>query len=234
MNLSGRGALNPCENSGMFTGIITGLGRIVAIHSLGSSSNHGKRLNIEAPAGYLDDVGLGDSIAINGACMTVVSLDTAASQFHIDISAESLDKTSGMAETGLVNLEKALRAHDRLGGHIVSGHVDGIGRVTYFAEVGESWELRIVVPKELAKYLAYKGSITVNGVSLTVNTVADLEEKAGGGCDISINLIPHTVENTALGQLAAGSTVNLEIDLIARYVERMLQDTTHNSQRTPQ
>ena len=207
----------------MFTGIITGLGRIVDIQSLGSSSDHGKRLTIETPPDYLADVGLGDSIAINGACMTVISFDVAARQFSIDISAESLDKTSGLAQTGPVNLEKALRAHDRLGGHIVSGHVDGIGRVTYFSQVGESWEMRILAPQELAKYLAYKGSITVNGVSLTVNRVADLAEKASAGCEISINLIPHTVENTALGQLAAGSSVNLEIDLIARYVERMLQ-----------
>ena len=207
----------------MFTGIITGLGRIVDIQSLGSSSDHGKRLTIETPPDYLADVGLGDSIAINGACMTVISFDVAERQFSIDISAESLDKTSGLAQTGPVNLEKALRAHDRLGGHIVSGHVDGIGRVTYFSQVGESWEMRILAPQELAKYLAYKGSITVNGVSLTVNRVADLAEKASAGCEISINLIPHTVENTALGQLAAGSSVNLEIDLIARYVERMLQ-----------
>ncbi len=210
----------------MFTGIITGLGRIVAVHRLGSSSDHGKRLTIEVPAGYLDDVGLGDSIALNGACMTVVSLEPAAHQFSIDISAESLDKTSGLsnsAQTGTINLEKALRAHDRLGGHIVSGHVDGIGSVTYFVQIGESWELRVLAPPELAKYMAYKGSITVNGVSLTVNRVTDLPD--GQGCEISINLIPHTVQNTALGQLTAGTTVNLEIDTVARYVERMLQDT---------
>ena len=224
----------------MFTGIITGLGRIVAVQSLGSSSHHGKRLTIETPAGYLDDVGLGDSIAINGACMTVVSFDPATRQFDIEISAESLDKTSSLAETGRVNLEKALRAHDRLGGHIVSGHVDGIGSVSFFEQVGESWELRVLIPRALAKYLAYKGSITVNGVSLTVNTVNDLEElktgaaeESGPGCEISINLIPHTVENTALGQLANGSKVNLEIDLIARYVERMLQNTSKNSQKAP-
>ena len=138
-------------------------------------------------------------------------------------------KTSGLSETGIINLEKALRAHDRLGGHIVSGHVDGIGKVTHFAEVGESWELRIQAPLELAKYMAYKGSITVNGVSLTVNRVQDLAD--GKGCEISINLIPHTVENTALGQLRQGSSVNLEIDLIARYVERMLQDTGKNQNK---
>jgi riboflavin synthase len=202
----------------MFTGIITGVGRIVAVRDLGSSLLHGKQLAVQTPPGYLDDVGLGDSIAINGACMTVTALDLPQQHFSIDISAESLDKTTGLTHNGTVNLEKALRAHDRLGGHIVSGHVDGIGDVTHFARVGESWELRILAPPALAKFLAYKGSITVNGVSLTVNSVADSTQ----GCEVSINLIPHTVDNTALGQLAAGSCVNLEIDLIARYVERML------------
>ena len=202
----------------MFTGIITGVGRIAAVHDLGSSLQHGKRLEIEVPAGYLDDVGLGDSIALNGACMTVVELDLPKRRFTIDISAESLDKTAGLAQTGPINLEKALRAHDRLGGHIVAGHVDGIGSVTRLEQVGESWELRVLAPRGLAKYLAYKGSITVNGASLTVNSVADSAE----GCEVSINLIPHTVQNTALGSLKAGSRVNLEIDLIARYVERML------------
>jgi len=210
----------------MFTGIITGVGRIAALHDLGSSLSHGKRLTLEVPAGYLDDVGLGDSIAINGACMTVTSFDVATNQFTIDISAESLDKTCGLDKLSKVNLEKALRAHDRLGGHIVSGHVDGIGKVSYFAQVGESWELKIMSPASMGKYLAYKGSITVNGVSLTVNKVMDVAE----GCEFSINLIPHTVENTALGTLQAGSHVNLEIDLIARYVERMLNnDASANS-----
>lgn len=202
----------------MFTGIITGVGRIAAVHAAGSSPSHGKRLTIVSPQHYLDDVGLGDSIALNGACMTVTALDAAACQFTIDISAESLAKTAGLDALGPINLEKALRANDRLGGHLVSGHVDGIGSVTHFAQVGESWELRIRAPKALAKYLAYKGSITVNGVSLTVNRVTDTAD----GCEVSINLIPHTVENTALGALTFGSRVNLEIDLIARYVERML------------
>ena len=203
----------------MFTGIITGVGRIAAVHDLGSSLQHGKRLTLEAPAGYLEDVGLGDSIAINGACMTVTTLDLPARLFTIDISAESLARTAGLDAAGPpVNLEKALRAHDRLGGHIVSGHVDGIGRVAHFAPVGESWELRILAPADLGRYLAYKGSITVNGVSLTVNAVRDIAE----GCEVSINLIPHTITHTALHALAAGSAVNLEIDLIARYVERML------------
>lgn len=201
----------------MFTGIITGVGRISDVRALGDGSTHGKQLTVAAPPGYLSDVGLGDSIAINGACMTVTSMDAARAVFTVDVSAESLDKTTGLAATGPVNLEKALRANDRLGGHLVSGHVDGIGRVTHFAAVGESWALRIDAPQALAKFLAYKGSITVNGVSLTVNRVADHP----GGCEISINLIPHTVENTALGHLQAGAAVNLEIDLIARYIERM-------------
>jgi riboflavin synthase len=212
----------------MFTGIITGVGRIVAVHDLGSSLDHGKRLTLQAPAGYLDDVGLGDSIALNGACMTVTTLDVSRHQFTIDISVESLARTSGLDQQGSVNLEKALRAHDRLGGHIVSGHVDGIGQVSHFAQVGESWELRVLAPLALARYLAYKGSITVNGVSLTVNQVVDQSD----GAEISINLIPHTVENTALGTLKAGSSVNLEIDTVARYVERMLRVDT--SLKAPQ
>jgi riboflavin synthase len=202
----------------MFTGIITSMGQIAAVQPLGDTAAHGKRLVITPPAGYLDDVGLGDSIALNGACMTVTSMDAAAPQFTIDISAESLLKTTGLDTPGPINLEKALRANDRLGGHMVSGHVDGIGKVTHFAQVGESWELRVLAPRDLARYLAYKGSITINGVSLTVNRIADL----AGGCEASINLIPHTVQNTALGHLRTGSKVNLEIDLIARYVARMM------------
>ncbi len=214
----------------MFTGIITGVGRIVAIHAISSlessantaSSVFGKRLMINTPAGYLDDVGLGDSIAINGACMTVTSFDLAKNEFSIDISAESLLKTAGLDEIGAVNLEKALRANDRLGGHIVSGHVDGVGRVSFFEPVGESWELRITCPPELGKFMAYKGSITVNGVSLTVNRVSDSTANDKLSTELSINLIPHTIENTALGNLKAGANVNLEIDTVARYVERML------------
>ena len=202
----------------MFTGIITGVGHIAAAHPLGNAPSHGKRLTITAPPGYLDDVGLGDSIALNGACMTVTTLAPAQSQFTIDISAESLSKTAGLDAIGPINLEKALRANDRLGGHLVSGHVDGLGHVTHFAQVGESWELRVLAPPELARFLAYKGSIVINGVSLTVNRIADLPT----GCEMSINLIPHTVENTALGHLRVGSSVNLEVDLIARYCERML------------
>jgi riboflavin synthase len=209
----------------MFTGIITGVGRITAVNEVhgkepadAPAAAFGKRLTVQAPAGYLDDVGLGDSIALNGACMTVTGLDAAQGRFTIDISAESLARTAGLDQPGTINLEKALRANDRLGGHLVSGHIDGVGEVTLFAQVGESWELHIMVPADIGKFLAYKGSITVNGVSLTVNSVAD----SSRGTEVSINLIPHTISNTALGSLRAGTRVNLEIDLIARYVERML------------
>jgi riboflavin synthase len=205
----------------MFTGIITGIGRIAAVHPLGASAAHGKRLSIACPPHYLDDVALGDSIALNGACMTVTTLNVLAQQFTVDISAESLNKTAALDALGPINLEKALRAHDRLGGHIVSGHVDGIGCVTHFEQVGESWQLQVLAPVTLAKYLAYKGSITINGVSLTVNRIQDQPN----GCEMHINLIPHTVQNTALGALRTNSKVNLEIDLIARYVERMLSQT---------
>jgi riboflavin synthase len=214
-----------CDNRAMFTGIITGLGRIVQTTALGSDAGHGLRLHIQAPVGYLDDARLGDSIAINGACMTVAALDREQNRFQIDISAESLAKTRGLAEPGEINLEKALRANDRLGGHLVSGHVDGVGTVTRFGWVGESRELCILAPRALGRYLAYKGSITVNGASLTVNSVADLPE----GCEIQINLIPHTLASTTLGGLQLGQGVNLEVDQIARYVERMLGQTSANT-----
>jgi riboflavin synthase len=200
----------------MFTGIISGLGQITEVTALGAGAAHGKRLTITTRKGYLADVQLGDSIALNGACMTVTTID--GDRFGIDISAESLARTAGLDATGPVNLEKALRAHDRLGGHLVAGHVDGLGEVTHFSAVGESWELRVAAPRELARFLAYKGSITVNGVSLTVNRVADTPT----ACEFSINLIPHTLRETTLGELAVGARVNLEVDLIARYVERML------------
>ncbi|HDR9485869.1 TPA: riboflavin synthase [Burkholderia aenigmatica] len=200
----------------MFTGIVAAVGRIESIQPLGASADAGVRLTVLADGLDLADVALGDSIAIQGACMTVIEKTDAS--FDVDVSRESLNRTVGLAEPGEVNLEKALRAHDRLGGHIVSGHVDGLGTVSRFAPVGESHELRIVAPRELGRYLAYKGSITVNGVSLTVNTVGDRAD----GCEFSINLIPHTVEVTTLRHVKTGDKVNLEVDMIARYVERML------------
>lgn len=202
----------------MFTGIVAAVGRIDSVTPLGdqNTDNAGVRLQIDAGGLDLSDVQIGDSIAIQGACMTVVALQPG--RFDVEVSRESLDKTTGLAQPGRVNLEKALRLADRLGGHLVSGHVDGLGEVTHFAPVGESHELRIRAPRELARYLAYKGSVVVNGVSLTVNRVADQAD----GCEFSINLIPHTIEVTTLQELRPGAKVNLEIDLIARYVERML------------
>jgi riboflavin synthase len=202
----------------MFTGIVSGIGQIVEARPAPGGAVSGLHLVVRAPAGYLDDVQGGDSIALNGACMTVTAFNPAAARFELDISAESLDKTAGLDAPGLVNLEKALRAHDRLGGHLVAGHVDGIGRVSRFTDLGGHWELRVQAPRELARFLAYKGSITVNGVSLTVNRVTD----SADGCEFGINLIPHTLQQTTLGGLKAGVRVNLEVDLIARYVERML------------
>ena len=291
----------------MFTGIVTGIGRIVELHDLGTSPLFGKRLAVSCPPGYLTDVSSGDSVALNGACMTATSVKASEDRFYVEVSAESLRCTSGLDAPGAVNLEKALRAQERLGGHIVSGHVDGVGVVSRFEQVGESWLLCILAPQSLAKYLAVKGSVAVNGVSLTINEVHDGAEspmgtdsvradpsipqdrvhprgaskpqapfdtsgrtgedapfdaswrtgedapfdasgrtggdapfdasgrtggdvpfdasgRTGGGsaCEIGINLIAHTLQHTTLGGLAVGSKVNLEIDLIARYVERML------------
>ncbi len=201
----------------MFTGIVAAVGRITTITALDEHDAHaGVRLHIAAGALALEDVAIGDSIAINGACMTVTQKTDNA--FTVDVSRESLNCTVGLDTVGEVNLEKALTLADRLGGHLVSGHVDGLGTVMRFEPIGESWELVIEAPASLAKYLAYKGSIVVNGVSLTVNRVSD----SAAGCAVSINLIPHTITATTLKHLESGSQVNLEIDLIARYVERML------------
>ena len=213
----------------MFTGIISAIGQIQTITPQGD----GLQLGIATPPNYVDDVIVGDSIAIQGACMTVTQVNQAG--FIVDISRESLNKTVGLATVGSVNLEKALRLSDRLGGHIVSGHVDGFGRVIHFAEAGSkdtSWLLRIAAPAELAQFLAYKGSIVVNGVSLTVNSVseatsADLTEVKQAVCIFEINIIPHTLQNTTLSALKVGDQVNLEVDLIARYVARIL------SQKSP-
>jgi riboflavin synthase len=204
----------------MFTGIVAAVGSIQSVKPLEGGSFAGVRLQIDAGALALDDVALGDSIAINGACMTVV--EKSGTAFAVDVSRESLNRTAGLDQPGEVNLEKALTLAERLGGHLVSGHVDGLGTVHSFEPVGESFKLVIDAPVELGKYLAYKGSIVVNGVSLTVNSVEDLEAGGAKVCRFSINLIPHTIAVTTLKHLHAGSKVNLEIDLIARYVERML------------
>ena len=207
----------------MFTGIISAVGQIQSAQAKGD----GLHLVVEVPAGYLDDVAMGDSIAIQGACMTATQFE--GNTFSLDISRESLNKTVGLDKPGSVNLEKALRLQDRLGGHLVSGHVDGVGKVMHFSQVANdaygSWLLRLETPKELAPFLAYKGSIVVNGVSLTVNKTED----SASACIVDINLIPHTLQNTTLGMLQQGDAVNLEVDLIARYVARMLETQAKSS-----
>ena len=196
------------------------MGKINSVQAQDVAPNAGVRLDIDAGGMDLADVALGDSIAVNGACMTVVAKTD--STFCVDVSRESLNCTVGLDTATEVNLEKALTLADRLGGHLVSGHVDGLGMVRKFEAVGESWELAIEAPHQLAKYLAIKGSIVVNGVSLTVNRVDDLGPNEQRACRFSINLIPHTIEATTLKHLTVGARVNLEIDLIARYVERMM------------
>ncbi|MDH2917010.1 MAG: riboflavin synthase [Gallionella sp.] len=194
----------------MFSGIIADVGRIESAQD----REGGLRLTIATEVLGMDDVQLGDSIAVNGVCLTVVKM--VGNDFVVDVSRETLNCTTGLEEQGKrVNLEKALRLSDRLGGHLVSGHVDGVGEVVAFNDIGESWRLIVRAPQALSKYIAVKGSITINGVSLTVNRVA--------GSEFEVNLIPHTLEMTTLNELQAGAQVNLEIDLIARYVERMLQ-----------
>lgn len=200
----------------MFTGIVEAIGKIRSVTPQGQGEKAGVRLEIDAGDLPMEGVRIGDSIAINGACMTVVEKN--GSCFCVDVSRESLSKTAGLDKIQEVNLERALALGDMLGGHLVSGHVDGIGTVRRFEPVAESHELVVEAPPELGKFLAYKGSVAIDGVSLTVNKVED----TAAGCLFSINLIPHTVEVTTLKHLVPGSKVNLEIDLIARYVERMM------------
>lgn len=195
----------------MFSGIVAAVGRITQL-SKREDEACTVRLTVDAGTLGLDDVALGDSIACNGVCLTVVELE--GNCFRVDVSPETLSCTVGLAEPGQINMEKALRLSDRLGGHLVSGHVDGVGEVLRFDLIGDNRLLEIRAPQALAKYIAKKGSVTVNGTSLTTNDVR--------GTDFTINLIPHTLLNTTLHQLAPGAKVNLEVDLIARYCERLL------------
>ena len=192
----------------MFTGIVAAIGRITKI----DNREGGLRLGVSASRLGMDDIAIGDSIAVNGVCLTVVIKNAAS--FDADVSAETLACTAGLDATGEVNLEKSLRLSDRLGGHLVSGHVDGVGEVLKFEPAGESMLLRVRAPQALSRYIAKKGSVAIQGVSLTVNDVQEAE--------FEVNLIPHTVSVTTLHNLKPGSRVNLEVDMIARYVERML------------
>lgn len=197
----------------MFTGIVEATGLI----EKADVAPENTRLTINAPRLGLSQVAIGDSIAVNGCCLTVVA--KSAETFSVDVSNETRSLTPGLTEGAEVNLEKSLRFGDRLGGHLVSGHIDGVGMVTAIEDLGASWRLTIEAPAELAKFVARKGSITVNGVSLTVNKVSD---KANGSTAFEINIIPHTHQVTTIRLLRKGMRVNLEIDLLARYVERML------------
>jgi riboflavin synthase len=193
----------------MFTGIVQAVGHIVAVEP----RREGLQIAVEAGTFAEQEIAVGDSIALNGCCLTVVAIDAGTMRF--DVSSETLRCTNGLDGLGAVNLEKALRFSDRLGGHLMSGHVDGVGVVKQIVPVAEGGSvlLEILAPGELARYIAPKGSIAIDGVSLTVNTE--------GAQDFSVNLIPHTLAVTTLGALRAGSRVNLEIDMIARYVERL-------------
>ncbi len=191
----------------MFSGIVAAIGRVSAV----TPAAGGARVRIEAGGLDLREVAVGDSIAVNGVCLTVAARK--GRTFEADVSRETLACTTGFAAGGRVNLEQALRLTDRLGGHLVSGHVDGVGTVMRVEPAGESRLLAVAVPKGLARYIARKGSIAVNGVSLTVNAV--------GKSKFSVNLIPHTLAVTNLGGLRAGDRVNLEADMLARYAERL-------------
>ena len=195
----------------MFSGIVAAIGRIQRVEPRAG----GVRLAIDAGALELGDVGIGDSIAVNGCCLTVVVLSRES--FEVDVSQATVACTAGLDLPGAVNLEKSLRLADRLHGHLVSGHVDGVGKVLASEPAGESRRLVVRAPSELAKYIARKGSIAVQGVSLTVNGV--------DGAQFELNVIPHTLEVTTLRSLRPGAGVNLEVDLLARYVERMLGAT---------
>ena len=192
----------------MFSGLIAAVGRITEL----TPREAGFRLKVESGKLGLDDVLLGDSIACNGVCLTVVAIEDNC--FMVGVSPETFSCTVGLDAPGQINMEKALRLSDRLGGHLVSGHVDVVGEVVRFDPVGDNRLLEIRAPKEIARYIARKGSVTINGTSLTTNEV--------NGQTFTINLIPHTLENTTLHLLAPGSKVNLEVDLIARYCERLL------------
>ena len=194
----------------MFTGIIEALGTIAAAQP----KNGDLRLHIKAPTLDWSDVALGDSIATNGVCLTVVELS--GNGYWADVSNETINFTTvAQWQVGkVVNLEKALTPQTRLGGHIVSGHVDGIGEVVSRKPDARSERFTLRAPKELAKYIAHKGSITIDGTSLTVNAV--------NGCEFELNIVPHTLEKTVIGHYQTGSQVNLEVDVLARYLERLM------------
>lgn len=204
----------------MFTGIVEAVGRIERVVATRDPASGAAGAHLVVDAGTLEcaDVAIGDSIALNGVCLTVVAREPGATgtRLEFDVSGETLAVTTGLAEAGAVNLEKALRFGDRLGGHLVAGHVDGIGTVRRFEALGDNRLLEVEAPASLARFIAAKGSMCVDGVSLTVNAVE--------GGRFTVNLIPHSLAVTTLGAFAAGRRVNLEVDLIARYLDRLLAE----------
>ncbi len=196
----------------MFTGIVQAIGRIERVER----RERGVQVRVQAAPIDAASLKIGDSIAVNGCCLTVTAIDVAS--FQADLSEETLAKTANLDRCGPVNLELAMALGDRIGGHLVSGHIDAVGTVVGVAKVGDSRELRVRAPRSLAPCLAFKGSLAVDGVSLTINRVEDSEQ----ACEVAINLIPHTLAATALGQVSVGQLVNLEVDPLARYAERMV------------
>jgi riboflavin synthase len=208
----------------MFSGLIEATGRIVELTPLGQTSNDSYRLQLKTRDLDTSDVRLGDSIALNGVCLTVIRHE--GEKLWFDVSSETLRCSTGFMAEQTVNLEKALQLGDRLGGHIVLGHVDGVGKITHYQQQGDSWDLVILVPELLAPFVATKGSITLNGVSLTTNQIEDTPM----GCKVSLTLIPHTQRFTAFSQSKLDDSINIEIDMMARYACRYLAWTqTHST-----
>ncbi len=202
----------------MFTGIVAAVGRIESV----VPAPGGLRLRIAGNGLAMDDVALGDSIAVSGVCLTVVTFDK--THFETEVSQATLDCVAGFGKGAAVNLEKALRLADRLGGHLMTGHVDGVGKVSRFEPVGDNRRLVVDAPHDIARYIARKGSVAVNGVSLTVNAVT--------GDSFEVNLIAHTLTSTTLQHLQPGTRVNLEVDLLARYIERLQEAGTNRDYKS--
>ncbi|MBW1981671.1 MAG: riboflavin synthase [Deltaproteobacteria bacterium] len=203
----------------MFTGLVEGVGTIVRLQPRAA----GMRLSIQAPFD-LTDVHIGESIAVEGACLTVISIE--GNVFTVDVSQETLQRTTlaHQRHGDKVNLERALKLGDRLGGHLVNGHVDGRGRLLESRRAGESQMLRFAAPPEVCRYLVEKGSVAVNGVSLTINRCSDE--------DFEVNIVPHTARSTTLGSLQVGTEVNIEVDPIGKYVEKFMRQMRHQDEKS--
>ena len=204
----------------MFSGIVEGKGELISVKSniMIDKKLGGTRIKVSWGCLESSDVKIGDSVSVNGVCLTVVEINS--ENFEADVSGETLSKTVGLDQLGFVNLEKAIKYSDRIGGHLVTGHVDGVATIVMIKSIDNSKKLDILIPLSFGKFLTEKGSIALNGVSLTVNSVKDVHE----GCLISVNLIPHTWATTSFAKIKINSRVNFEVDLIARNLCRILQD----------